>query len=697
MADSKPEPNMSSKFAALTVVLGGLLTTSTGMAAEGMWTLDNLPVQPLQSAYGFTPTQEWVNKVMRASVRLAQGCSGSFVSAAGLVMTNHHCSVRCIEGLSSATKDYIRDGFLATTRETEPKCPELELNRLEQITDVTATIGAATATLSGESFKQALNAAKAKLTGACIGNQPASTRCDVVELYHGGEYHLYRYHRFQDVRLVWAPEQAAAFFGGDPDNFNFPRFDLDVTFLRAYENGKPAQIKDYFRFKAAGAEEGELTFVTGHPGSTQRDLTVAQLATLRDLRYPREMLLYSELRGVLSQYQQLGAEPRRIADSDLFSIENTLKARRGAMDALRDVELIRSKQQVETSLQHYVGEHPELEAASTAWQDIAAAEAVYRLIGNEHYFIESGRGFMSKYFSFARTLVRGAAERSKPDAERLPEFTDAELPAIEQALFSTAPVYPQYEQLKLSWSLTKLREWLGADHPVVRQVLGKESPEQLAVRLVQSTQLGDVSQRKALWADAGAVIRSTDPFIELARAIDVQARALRKRYDNEVEAIEDRAGQVIAEARFKQLGTSVAPDATFTLRLSYGEVRGWQEGERDIAPFTDIAGAFARHTGAEPFALPASWLAARDRIDVRKRLNFVTTDDIIGGNSGSPVINRNAEIVGLIFDGNIHSLGGGFWYDARLNRAIAVHPAAILESLRSIYAAGALLQELQVR
>lgn len=688
---------MRSKIAAMSLTLSCVLTGVPATAAEGMWTLDNLPVQQLQAKYGFTPTQDWVNKVMRASVRLAQGCSGSFVSASGLVMTNHHCSVRCIEGLSSASKDYIRDGFLASNRAAELKCPELELNRLEQITDVTATIKAATNKLSGETFKQAMNAAKAKLTAACIGTAQATIRCDVVELYQGGAYHLYRYHRFQDVRLVWAPEQAAAFFGGDPDNFNFPRFDLDVSFLRAYEDGKPAQIKDYFRFKAAGADAGELTFVTGHPGATQRELTQAQLMTLRDMRYQRELLLYSELRGVLEQYQKLGAEPQRIAASDLFSVENTLKARRGAVSALQDAELMRTKQQAETELQQYVAARPELAAANNAWQDIVKAEAVYRAIGNEHYFIESGRGFMSKYFGFARTLVRGAAERAKPDGERLPEFTQAELPAVEQALFSTAPIYPEYEQLKLSWSLTKLREWLGTDHPLVRQVLGKESPEQVATRLIKATQLADVALRKSLWGNAAAVAQSTDPFIHLARAIDTESRALRTRYDNEIEAVEDRAGQAIAEARFKQLGTSVAPDATFTLRLSYGEVQGWRELERDIAPFTDIAGAFARHTGADPFALPASWLAAKARIDTSKRLNFVTTNDIIGGNSGSPVINRNGEIVGLIFDGNIHSLGGGFWYDERLNRAVAVHPAAILEVLRSIYAAPALLQELAAR
>lgn len=674
-----------------------LIISSLAGAAEGMWTLDNLPVRQLQADYGFTPGRDWIDKVMRSSVRLAQGCSGSFVSASGLVMTNHHCSVRCIAGLSSASKDYIRDGFLAASRAAELKCPELELNRLEQITDVTAAIRAATSGLRGDAFMQALNTVKANLTSACMGRARATIRCDVVELYQGGAYHLYRYRRFQDVRLVWAPEQAAAFFGGDPDNFNFPRFNLDVAFLRAYENDRPAQTRDHFRFKVAGAEPDELVFVTGHPGTTQRGLTVAQLTALRDMRYQRELLLYAELRGVLQQYRKLGGEPQRIAGGDLFGIENTLKARRGALATLQDEEFMRSKRHAEAALQQFVSADPALATARTAWQDIAAAEAVYRLIGDEYYFIESGRGFLSSYFNFARTLVRGAVERAKPDGERLPEFAEAELPAIEQRLFSAAPIYPEYEQLKLSWSLAKLREWLGADHPLVRKVLDKESPEQLAARLVEGTRLGEVAWRQALWADGGAVAQSNDPFIQLALSIEPEARALRQRYDNEIQSVRERVGQTLAEARFKQSGTHVAPDATFTLRLSYGEVRGWREGEREVEPFTDIDGAFARHTGAEPFALPVSWLAARERLAGGQRLNFVTTHDIIGGNSGSPVLNRNAEIVGLIFDGNRHSLGGGFWYDARLNRAVAVHPAAILEALRVIYPAPALLRELTAR
>jgi hypothetical protein len=674
-----------------------LLSMKVSSAAEGMWALDNLPTAELQSHYKFKPTKAWVNKVMHASVRLAQGCSGSFVSPNGLVLTNHHCASRCIEQLSTPESNYIRTGFIARTRSAEPKCPELELNQLEQISDITDKIKASTKGKEGDAFKAALNAAMAKQTAACMANKNrAATRCDVVELYNGGRYQLYRYHRYQDVRLVWAPELAAAFFGGDSDNFNFPRYDIDAAIVRAYENGKPASNSDYFRIKAAGAEADELTIVSGHPGSTQRELTVSQLETLRDKRILRTLLLYAELRGVLEQYQKSGAEPARIAAGDLFSIENTLKAFHGELIALQRPGLLEQKRSAEQTLQQYVAAHPELPAAD-AWQSIAGAEQAYGVIGDEHYFIETGRGFMSKYYMFARALVRGAVERSKPDAERLPEYSDAALPQLEQSLFSTAPIYPDYEKIRLAWSLTKMREWLGADHPLVRKVLGKETPEQLATRLVAGTMLKDPATRRALWDKPQMVAQFDDPFIQLALAIDDDARAIRRRYDSEVEGIEQRAGQAIAEARFAMTGTGAYPDATFTLRLSFGEVKGWQEGEQEVAPFTDFAGAFQRHTGAEPFALPTSWLLVKNSLKGETRLDFVTTNDIVGGNSGSPVINRNAELVGLIFDGNIHSLGGAFGYDESLNRAVAVHPAALLESLRTIYSAPELLKELNAR
>lgn len=676
------------------VVAGFTCLISHARAAEGMWTLDNLPVAALQSQYQFTPDQAWTNKVMHASVRLAQGCSGSFVSSGGLVLTNHHCAQRCISALSSPEHDYQGQGFIARNRNEELRCPELELNRLENITDVTATVRAAVAGKPRDESRTALNAATAKLTAGCVGNNRDTVRCDVVELYQGGRYHLYRYHRYQDVRLVWAPEFAAAFFGGDPDNFNFPRYDLDATLLRAYENGKPVASRDYFSVKAAGASAGELTFTLGHPGATERELTTAQLEFWRDVRLPRALVLSAELRGVLEQYRQSGAEAQRASDGDFFSIENSFKAYRGMHGALLNDTLFEQKRHSEAQLQQFVATQSSLAATASAWRDIANAQLVNRNINNRYYFVETGRGFQSRFFNVARTLVRGAAERSKPDAERLPEFNEAELPATEQELFSAAPVYPDYEKLKLAWSLTKLREWLGADDPLVRKVLGKESPQQLAERVIDHSRLADVSVRHALWDKPGEVAQSSDPAIQLALLVDQEARAIRKRYEDEVESVERHAGQDIADARFAMTGTGAYPDATFTLRLSFGEVRGWRDGENVIAPFTDFAGAFRRHTGAEPFALPESWLKAQSLINGAAPLNFVTTNDIVGGNSGSPVINRNAELVGLIFDGNLPSLGGSMSYDETVNRAVAVHAGAIVEALRNIYHAPELVQEL---
>jgi hypothetical protein len=668
-------------------------------AAEGMWTLDNLPLAALQSQYQFTPDKAWVDKVMHASLRLAQGCSGSFVSPTGLVLTNHHCAERCIEGLSTKSHDYIVEGFSARAREKEQRCPELELNQLQTITDVTATIKAATQGKTGAAFRPALNAATAKLTADCVGNQRDTVRCDVVELYHGGRYHLYQYHRYQDVRLVWAPEIAAAFFGGDPDNFNFPRYALDASILRAYENGQPVASRDYFVIKPSGAMAGELTFTLGHPGTTQRELTVAELETLRDLRLPRALFLVSELRGVLEQYRQSGNAAQRASYGDFYSIENSFKSYHGQHSALLDPALLEQMRQREQQLQQYVASQPALAATTSAWSDIERAERVNRVINNRYYFLETSRGFQSRFFTMARTLVRGAAERAKPDADRLSEFNEAGLPATEQTLFSPAPIYPEYEKLKLAWSLTKLREWLGADDPLVRKVLGKESPAQVAARVIDNSKLADVKTRRALWDNPASVTTSNDAAIQLALLVDDDARAIRKRYEDEVESVEQRAGQAIAEARFAMTGTGAYPDATFTLRLSFGEVRGWQQGETSIAPFTTFAGAFQRHTGADPFALPASWLRAQSKININMAtpFDFVTTNDIVGGNSGSPVINRNAELVGLIFDGNLLSLGGAFGYNETVNRAVAVHAGALIEALRNVYGANDLAQELTVQ
>ncbi len=685
--------------AALLISLTSLfpvLLTSPAIADEGMWTFDNLPRDALKSKYSFAPDKAWVDHAMRAAVNLG-GCSASMISPEGLVLTNHHCVAGCLQQISSAKKNYLQDGFLARKHEDELQCPATEVSRLEQITDKTQEMNAATKGLTGEAYKNAQNAMSAKLAADCVGDKKDTVRCSVVTLYQGGQYHLYRYHRFSDVRLVWAPEDAAPNFGGDPDNFNFPRFGLDASMLRAYENGKPAVVKDYFPFSASGPKTDELVFTAGNPGRTNRLLTVSQLETLRDVRLINNMRRGYELRGVLTEYRKLGPEQARVAYNDLYFLENGLKVSSGELAALQSPDLMARKRSEEASLKKFVNANPKLKAeVGNAWGAIEKAQAVYRDMASEYDMVEGGRAFNSRYFSLARSLVRGAEERIKPNGDRLPEFSSARLPAAERQMFSPAPIYPEFEKLKLEFSLTKLRETLGTDDPFVVQILGKESPAQVAKRLVDNTKLGDPALRKGLWqGERAAVDKSDDAFIKLARDIDVHARALRKRYENEVSAVEQKSAELIARARFAQLGSKVYPDATGTLRLSFGAVQGWKERGKPVTPFTDFAGAFNRNTGAEPYALPASWLASKDKINLAQNYNFVSSNDIIGGNSGSPMINRNGEIVGLAFDGNVHSHGGSFWFDPVMNRTIGVTSGGIQEALKNIYGATELLAEIK--
>jgi hypothetical protein len=674
-----------------------LLVASSGFAIadEGMWTFDNLPREQMKSKYSFAAEPQWVEHVMRAAVNIG-GCSASFVSAQGLVMTNHHCITGCLQQLSSAKKNYLQDGFLARKTEEELSCPTTEISRLEQITDVTAEVVAATKGLSGEAYKNALNAINAKLAAACVGDKRATVRCTVVSLYQGGQHHLYRYDRYSDVRLVWAPEDASPSFGGDPDNFNFPRFGLDAAMLRAYENGKPAVVKHFFPFSPSGAKAGELVFTAGNPGRTSRLLTVAQLETVRDVKLIANMRRGYELRGVLTQYRKLGVEEARVARNDLNGVENGLKVFTGQLAALQSPDLMARKRAEEAQLKEFAAKSPNFKDAAGAWDAIAAAQAVYREIENEYEQIESGRGFNSRYFVLARTIWRGSLERTKPDAERLPEFSSTRLPQVERQITSPAPFYPDFEKLKLAHSLTKMRELLGTDDPFVVKMLGKESPEQVAKRLVDGAKLADPAYRKALWSgDRSAIVAADDTFIQLARDIDAVAMAIRKRFDNEVTAVELKNAGLIAKARFAMLGSKTYPDATGTLRLSYGAVEGWTERGKPVTPFTDFAGAFNRHTGAAPYALPASWLTSKEKIQLATTLNFVTTNDIIGGNSGSPMINRKAEIVGLAFDGNKHTHSGAYWFDQERNRSVGVTSDGILEALKNVYGATELLTEIR--
>ena len=665
-----------------------LLAPVTLSAAEGMWTLDNLPRAALESAYDFSPSDEWVGRVQRSSVRLAGGCSGSFVSPDGLVLTNHHCVWSCVEQLSSADENLLQDGFLAGDRSEERQCPNVELNQLIETTDVTEAVSAA-------SVGDARSAVMSRLEQECVAGD-ARVRCDVVTLYHGGRYHLYRYKRYDDVRLAWSPELKASFFGGDPDNFNFPRYALDASLLRAYEDGRPATTPDYFRWNVDGAEDGEAVFVTGHPGSTQRLLTVAQLQLLRDVTLLDRLLYIAEMRGMLNQYAAQGDEQARYAQSEILGLENAYKVLRGRLQALQDPAVFAFKAEEEKALRDWVQARRTRRAEyGDAWDRIEAAQAAYRDMHARYVMIEAARGFQGRLFSLARTLVRAGAEREKPNDERMRAYRETALQSLARNVLSPAPIHAEYEALKLGWSLTKLREALGTDDPFVKAVLGADGPAELAAQLVEGTQLFDVEFRRALWeGGADAIAASTDPMIVLARSIDDEARALYDRYEDEVESVETANQQRIAAVLFALKGTDTYPDATFTLRLSHGVVKGWTEGDRTIAPFTTVAGAYDRHTGDDPYALAPRWLEAKDAVNLEQRMNLVTTHDIIGGNSGSPMINRDAEVVGLVFDGNIHSLGGAYWYDARLNRAVSVHAGFIAEALRNVYHADHLLEEL---
>jgi hypothetical protein len=674
------------------VVALALLSPLVAAADEGMWTYDAFPSDKVEKKYGFRPSEAWLENARLSSVRLAGGCSASFVSENGLVLTNHHCAHDCIEQLSTAQKDFVKSGFYAKTLADEVKCPTVEVNQLVRITDVTQRIRAATKGLEGEAYHKALQGEMANVEKEC--QTSAELRCDVVTLYQGGVYDLYEYRRFQDVRLVFAPEFAIAFFGGDPDNFMFPRYDLDVSFLRVYQGGKPAKMKNWFRWSPKGAGAGELTFVSGHPGGTDRALTTAQLAMQRDVVLPERLQRLAELRGLLTGYQLLGAEQKRTSNAYLFYVENSYKALRGRHLSLQDREFFRSLVANEEALKAQLAKDPGTKDALGAFAAIAKAQERLLQIRDEYNALE--RGFQGTLFGIARDLVRGAAERGKPNPDRLREYRESNLPALTQELFSEAPIYPEFEALLLGHSLSKIRERLGPDHPAVKKLLGKESPEEVAKRVVEGTKLRDVAVRKRLWeGGAQAVAGADDPLLALAATIDPAARAIRRTFEDEVDSVVKKNHERIAEARFAVQGRTTYPDATFTLRLSYGAVEGWNEKGKPVEPFTVFAGAFERHTGREPFALPESWLTSKDRLDLKTRFNFVTTNDIIGGNSGSPVIDRHAQIIGLVFDGNIHSLGGDYGFDPAVNRTVAVHSDAIIEALTKIYGADRVVQELR--
>jgi hypothetical protein len=666
-------------------------------ADEGMWTLNGFPKEAVQSRYGFTPDDAWLLHVQRSAARLASGCSASFVSPQGLVMTNHHCVQSCLSDLSTASDDLITNGFYATAVSDERACPGFEVNRLQEIIDVTARVQAATASLSDQAYSDALKAVTSTIEAECATSD--ALRCDVVSLYRGGLYHLYKYERFQDVRLAFAPEVAAAAFGGDPDNFNFPRYALDAAFLRVYQDAKPLAVEHFLSWSKAGAADGELTFTVGNPGRTDRLMTVAELAYQRDVALPERIFKLAEYRGFIHEFQHRGEEQRRVSSEDLFFVENAIKALKGRHQALTDAAFFAQKQAAEAELRAKIAADPVLQAKyGGAFAVIDGALVKQRALRVPIAYISGSAGFDTELFGYARTLLRAADELSKPNAERLPEFADARLASMRARLLRAAPVNGELEVAELALSLTQLREDLGADHPFVKAVLGPRSPLDVAKSLVEGSTLSDPAERaRLLDGGAAAVAASADPMIALARAIDPEARAMRKRFEEEIEAPLKKSSEQLAQARFALYGTSAYPDATFSMRVSFGAVQGFAHNGAQVAPFTKIAGAFARHTGADPFSLPPRWLKAQASLDQTLTMNLVTNNDIIGGNSGSPMINQRAEVVGLVFDGNIYSLGGAYGFDPTTNRTVAVSGPAIIHALEKVYGATRLTSELTIR
>ncbi len=676
--------------------MAALLLACSGpaVADEGMWTFDNFPADKMRAKYGWAPDAAWLTHARLSSIRLAQGCSASIVSADGLVMTNHHCARGCLSELADAQHDYIANGFYAATEADEKKCPALEANQLTDISDVTAQVNAATVGKSGQAFHEAERAAIAKIESAC--GTAADVRCQVVTLYHGGVYDLYKYKRYQDIRVVFAPEETVAFFGGDPDNFTFPRFDLDTAFVRIYDHGKPLHADNFLKFANRGVKDGDIAFTSGNPGRTDREDTLAQLEFQRDYGQPFILNFLAEARGLLNEYATKGAEQARTSNRVRFSIENALKAYKGRQTALVQGSLVADKARSEAAFRKQVAATPKLAAADGgAWDAIAKAVVHDRDVYVRQALLEGFPQFLSPLLSHAIALNRYAAEVVKPDGTRLEEFSNANFPALKQQIDSPAPIYPELEKTLISWWLTKVREDLGTSDPDVRTLLGQQSPDEIAASLVDGTRLADAKFRAQLLdGGARAIDAYHDPLIDFARKMDPSARASRSDFENNVKAVTTKNAALIAKARFALQGRSSYPDATFTLRLSYGTVAGYRENGHQVAPVTNFAGAYAHATGRDPFKLPASWMHAQSAVNGSTNLDFVSTNDIIGGNSGSPVIGKNGDAIGLIFDGNIQSLGGDFGYDGSQNRAVAVDVTAITEALRNIYHADRLAKEL---
>jgi hypothetical protein len=676
----------------MAMVLATATATATAVRAdEGMWLVNDFPRDLVKKQYGSAPDAKWLEKVQLGAARLANGCSASFVSEEGLVMTNHHCIRSCLEELSTPLRDLLENPFVAKTRADELKCEKLEINQLVEIVDVTERVTSATKGTSGAAF-----AAKQKEVNAAIESEctqgDANKRCDVVALWSGARYHRYAYRRFRDVRMVFAPEFPMAAWGGDPDNFEFPRYGFDAAFVRVYENDAPVKTPWRLRFASSKKDvrAGDLVYVAGHPGGTERLATVAELEMQRDVALPWQLLRLAEVRGRLDQWMSGDVDRQRKARARLRTVENGLKALRGRLDALGQLGFFDERARAQAELEAKAPAHtkPAFDAVRTAMKD---ARTLY---GDARLF-ENAEAFQSDLFGIARHIVRMRAERTKPDGERLPEYSSAQLPFVEKQVLANVPIALDLDDATLTWSLHRLRNLKGLDDATVSKALGKESPEAVAKRLVTTTKLGDIAFRK-LALEAKAL--PDDPMLAFAASVDASARASRKAWEDRVDAVLKKSAEGIAEARRTVSGASGAPDATFTLRLSFGTVRG-ADSEDPKKATTNVGEMVARSTGVFPFAFSPSWQRAVAgsfrKVPSATAVNVATTNDIIGGNSGSPLLDANADVVGLVFDGNLPSLGGRYSYEPKDNRAVAVHAAILRAALRDIYGAQHVLDEIE--
>jgi Peptidase S46 len=678
------------------VLLAACAVFLPAQADEGMWTFDNFPSTAVKREFSADITPAWLEHVRLSTLRLTN-CTASFVSPEGLILTNHHCIESCLAELSSKEKSLLELGFSAPTRKEERRCAAQHADVLVATENITDEVLRADSGLGEAAANDARKKLLTSLEQACqqasAKSKSGKLECQGVALYQGAQYYLYKYKRYADLRLVFAPEADIAAYGGDPDNFQFPRWTLDFSVLRAYEDDKPARTSHYLQIDFSGPKADQLVFVSGTPGSTARLQTRAQLEFDRDVSLPITLMRASELRGRYIQFGKSNVGEERIVLAPLNSLQNGIKVRRRELDALNDDAFLASKSKTEQELRAVA----RLDGVDP-WAEIASASTRERVLYLPYIFIENGAGFGSALFRNARLLLRGADERLKPNRDRLREFSETALPLLQRDLYARVPVYPEFEEMTLSFSLERMREWLGPDHPVVRRLMSKESPDELATRLIAETKVDDAAFRKKLWEGGkAAVAGSHDPMIELVRSIDADARRIRKQYEDEVEAPIAAASRRIAAARFSAYGTNTYPDATFTLRLNYGAVQGWIENGAVVDPFTHLDRAFERATGYSPFKIPASWMRVKAQLDMSTPFCISTSNDIVGGNSGSPLIDASGKFVGLMFDGNIHSIAGRYWFNPAINRAVAVHPAIIREALEKVYGAKELLRELEAK